>query len=72
MGRDWFDDDDGWSPYGDDGCIECGAVQYRESRVPGVCAACLNGEHDDNDLDYGYDDGWSESDDFISYGSSLV
>lgn len=35
MARDvWLSDDE-------PGCLECGTLKFKESRVPGICTGCL-------------------------------
>lgn len=38
--KDWFDDDESWFRDLDSSCMGCGELNFRESRIPGLCDEC--------------------------------
>lgn len=36
---------DSWMYDSEQGCLECGALKFRESALAGVCVSCFNGSH---------------------------
>ena len=53
----WLDDDE-------PGCLECGALVFKASLVPGVCASCLSEASSSRSSfgsDFGYDSDYKTS-----------